>query len=148
MRSKGVGRLRLRNMPQNLVRMEDLLEIQLGFRSTLAREIFLLYDSFKNDWNGDWIIVYATPENLRNLFRSNVWFVDGTFRCSPSIFHQIFTIRNAKGASGLKSTITPVAVGPKSSKRKGPTVKKNERKNKNIVLRYPEYVQNGNVTTY
>lgn len=55
---------------------------------------FLLYDSYSDDnynLNGR-IIIYATEKNLRKLFQCHIWFADGTFKCAPSIFYQLFTI--------------------------------------------------------
>jgi len=38
------------------------------------------------------ILVFATKEYLRILFKSRIWFVDGTFKTAPDIFLQLFTI--------------------------------------------------------
>ncbi|KAK3921780.1 Tryptophan synthase alpha chain [Frankliniella fusca] len=37
-------------------------------------------------------MVYATKEGLRKLGKSDIWFVDGTFKVSPVLFVQVFTI--------------------------------------------------------
>ena len=51
---------------------------------------FLLEDSAKDD--NDRILIFgdATMKNLSNL--SNIWLINGTFRLSPEIFHQIYAI--------------------------------------------------------
>ncbi|XP_058799990.1 uncharacterized protein LOC131669250 [Phymastichus coffea] len=52
-----------------------------------------MYDSHTDeDYNSDRILVFATRENLRLLFSSTIWFLDGTFDTVPSIFFQLFTI--------------------------------------------------------
>jgi len=38
------------------------------------------------------ILVFATKEYLRILFKSRIWFVDGTFETAPDIFLQLFII--------------------------------------------------------
>lgn len=95
---RGVSRLRLKNMPSNPQTINDLEKIATTFRTTMAGEVFILYDSYEDedeDYDGGRIIIFATKENLRNLFRCTVWFVDGTFRCSPNIFFQLFAILGA-----------------------------------------------------
>lgn len=86
--SKSIGRVKLQNIPSNPVHIEDLGEIPTDFRNSLAGENFLLYNSFEMDEEDEYgrILIYATPENLRNLYKSHVWFVDGTFKSAPSIF--------------------------------------------------------------
>ena len=51
---------------------------------------FLLYDSGVGDPNR--ILMFATDQALRLLRQSNHWFGDGTFKVSPSIFFQVYTI--------------------------------------------------------
>ena len=70
----------------------------------LAGENFLLYDSFEDheDYENDEadesdgdetrIIIFSTRSNLQRLSRSKEWHVDGTFKTSPTIFFQLFTI--------------------------------------------------------
>lgn len=92
-------------MPSNPVQIEDLREIPTDFRNTLAGDAFLSYDSFEDDaWTDKRIIIYATAENLRNLFKSDVWFVDGTFKCAPSIFFQLFAIMGAVSQPTARGT--------------------------------------------
>ncbi len=64
----------------------------------LLGESFLLYELYEANGRPDHeghIFTYATPENLQNLFTSNTWFVDSTFKCGPSIFYQSFIIMGA-----------------------------------------------------
>ena len=51
---------------------------------------FLLQDSGKDDKERILIFGDVTMKNLLNL--SNTWLVDGTFKLSPEIFYQIYTI--------------------------------------------------------
>lgn len=108
---KRVSRTRLRNLPSAPLTIHDLREIPVEFQNTLSGERFLLYDShedeeYENQYGR--ILIFATKENLRNLFRSSTWFVDGTFSCAPSIFFQLFAILAAvtqRRASGQEQTI-------------------------------------------
>ena len=61
--------------------------------------IFLLYTELYagtakkfsiND--ADRILIFASDENLDLLVRRRQWLVDGTFKCSPSVFNQLFTL--------------------------------------------------------
>lgn len=51
------------------------------FIKTQVDDNFLLYDSYEDeDYDlDDRIIVFATCENLKTLFKSDAWYVDGTF---------------------------------------------------------------------
>ena len=91
------GHTRLKAMPSNPQRLEDLGEIPAEFKKTLSGENFFIYDTYEDDDNDNdtRVIVFATTENLRMLFRCSVWFVDGTFKISPSIFFQVFAILGA-----------------------------------------------------
>ncbi|KAF0732007.1 MULE domain-containing protein, partial [Aphis craccivora] len=61
-------------MPSNSRSMNELHELPIQFKQTIAGEQFLLYDSFED------IDYHPT------------WFVDGTFKVIPTIFFQLFTI--------------------------------------------------------
>ncbi|KAG8180604.1 hypothetical protein JTE90_018222 [Oedothorax gibbosus] len=52
---------------------------------------FLLYDSGSTSSN-DRILVFGTNENLNFLQNSKHWFADGTFKTSPNLFTQLYTI--------------------------------------------------------
>ena len=86
----------MKSLPSNPRRIQDLEEIPAEFRLTLCGDNFLLYDSHDSyeddDWEGERVIVFGTNENLKYLFRSNIWFLDGTFKVSPNIFFQLFSI--------------------------------------------------------
>lgn len=47
------------------------------------------------------ILIFATPENLRQLFGCETWFVDGTFKTSPTLFYQLFSILGAAHQVGV-----------------------------------------------
>ena len=58
-------------------------------RWTLKDEEFLLYDS---DNGSKRILMYSTYDNLKILEKCNIWFADGTFKCVPVIFTQLYAI--------------------------------------------------------
>lgn len=89
-------REKAKKLPSNPRTIEDLELIPRVFSVTKdTGEFFLLYDSCSDedylDENGR-ILIFATESNLRMLFKSDVWFADGTFKSAPSIFYQLFTI--------------------------------------------------------
>jgi len=49
---------------------------------------FLQYDSGIDD--ADRILIFASDKNLDLLVRHRQWLADGTFKCSPSVFYQLF----------------------------------------------------------
>ena len=51
---------------------------------------FLLYDSGEDDVNR--ILVFGTNSGLDDLERYKHWACDGTFKCSPEIYYQIYTL--------------------------------------------------------
>ncbi|XP_064079450.1 uncharacterized protein LOC135196532 [Macrobrachium nipponense] len=53
-------------------------------------EKFLQYDSGADDHNR--ILIFATEVGFEHLRRYRNWAVDGTFKVSPAIFYQLFTI--------------------------------------------------------
>lgn len=82
-------------MPPNPLSIEDLKEIPEKYRSTIDNDPFLLYDSYEDQSANrptKRIIIFATKDNLRQLMKSKIWFVDGTFKSAPSVFLQIFTV--------------------------------------------------------
>lgn len=98
--SKKISRARLRDMPPNPFRLSDLEDLPEQYRLTLGGATFLLYDSFDEE-DDERIIVFTTTENIKELFRSEVWFADGTFKTAPSIFFQLFSILGAVSQVGI-----------------------------------------------
>lgn len=104
--TKLIQRERSRGMPTNPKQVDQLGRIPDRFRKTLAGENFLLYDSFEdanavtdlddeetneNEHIGR-VLIFATKQNLCVLAKSKVWYVDGTFKTSPTIFYQLFAV--------------------------------------------------------
>lgn len=48
------------------------------------------YDSGAHDL--DHLLIFAFDENLDLLIRNQQWLADGTFKCSPAVFYQLFTL--------------------------------------------------------
>lgn len=51
---------------------------------------FLMYDSGVDDHER--ILIYSSDEHMDAMVRNTNWFIDGTFKCAPEIFYQVFTI--------------------------------------------------------
>ncbi|RWS08330.1 hypothetical protein B4U80_10400, partial [Leptotrombidium deliense] len=74
--------------PNNPQTREELV-IPERYMKTLNGEDFLFYDSGPGQ---DRIIVFATTKSVDLLSRSDHWYADGTFKTSPLLFQQIYTI--------------------------------------------------------
>jgi hypothetical protein len=57
---------------------------------TSRNEAFLLFDSGADDDRR--ILMFGTMKNLQSLEEHSNWFIDGTFKVSPDLFVQVFTI--------------------------------------------------------
>lgn len=56
------------------------------------------------------ILVFATRRNIELLCKSDVWFVDGIFKTSLTIFAQIFTVMGLQRRAGnTESIVVPFA---------------------------------------
>jgi hypothetical protein len=68
------------------------IDIPEKLRTTLGSNpvSFLLFDSITTHLTQERI--FGTRENLHFLKLSDIWLVDGTFKCSPTLFYQIFVI--------------------------------------------------------
>jgi len=53
---------------------------------------FLLHDTGV-DARGHRVIVFASEDQLRHLSKSEIWYIDGNFKCAPTLFAQMFVIR-------------------------------------------------------
>lgn len=92
---RSIQRHRAARLPGNPRHVEDLESIPRQFSKTQGGEPFLLYDSLNDEeepLSCGRVIVFATQENLNRLINSRRWYCDGTFKVTPSIFYQVFTI--------------------------------------------------------
>lgn len=90
---RSIRRDRAKNFPANPTTLDQLQNIPEDYQRTSSGENFVLYDSFDDaDWQGGRTVVFSTPNNIRRLSQCQYWFTDGTFKLTPPIFLQIFTI--------------------------------------------------------
>lgn len=68
---------------KDLVIPDVLLHTQKG-------EDFLLHDSGHGD--ADRILIFGKHNNLSLLRRAQLWLVDGTFKTTPCLFYQLYTV--------------------------------------------------------
>ena len=74
------------NLPPNPVHVNDIIVIgQWGQTSNGQRLII------PGPANGNMLIL-ATDSNIRTLAQCETWFIDGTFRCVPTLYKQLYTI--------------------------------------------------------
>lgn len=59
---------------------------------TINGQNFLLYDSAVSDPDSDRLVIFGTTENLNILARCATVAMDGTFKVTPPLFHQLYTI--------------------------------------------------------
>lgn len=88
-------RAKAKQLPRNPTNIQELEYIPRHFSVTKSGDFFLLYDSDSDEPNNlacGRIIIFATENNLRQLFRCKLWFADGTFKTVPAIFYQMFTV--------------------------------------------------------
>ena len=79
-------------MPPNPKSLEELQGVPNEYQKTLHGNQFLLLDRISDDEDEGRVLVFATRRNIEMLCKSPIWFVDGTFKVSPTIFTQLFTI--------------------------------------------------------
>jgi hypothetical protein len=112
---RALQRVRKKEFPRNPRSLHDLKDIPDKYTKTLLGEQFLLYDSgppeeaedteneeeeIPPDPDFSRVIVYATRKNIELLCESPIWFLDGTFKTSPNIFAQLFTIIGLRQRAG------------------------------------------------
>lgn len=78
--------------PPTPTNLRDLV-IPDEFTKLLSGERFLLFDSGPSD---DRILIFSTQRNLQLLVRCQHWYADGTFKCAPPLFNQLYTIHGVK----------------------------------------------------
>lgn len=66
------------------------IEINDPYDKTEAGVVFLQHDSGVGDANR--ILMFYTVDNLRYLCSSSAIFMDGTFKCAPRLFRQLYTL--------------------------------------------------------
>ncbi|KAK3931741.1 Putative nuclease [Frankliniella fusca] len=97
-----INRTRQATLPPNPKTLRDLPELPREFTLTLMGDLFLLWDYLDDDDDDDEeveerrrrnrIIILGTRDYLRKLCTSDTWLLDGTFKVSPGLFTQLFTI--------------------------------------------------------
>lgn len=88
-----ICRVRRKNLPEKPNSIEDLEDLPDEYTKTSLGEQFVLHDNrHTKDEDEGRVIVFGTRKNIEILCRSPIWFLDGTFKMSPTLFTQIFTI--------------------------------------------------------
>ena len=59
-------------------------------RQTTDQRSFLLHDSGRGDVHR--MLIFSTDQFLQTLHDSEHWMCDGTFKVSPSLFYQVYTV--------------------------------------------------------
>lgn len=82
------------NVPYPVPTTFQQLDIPVELQSTTNGQPFILFDSGRADTER--IILFGTSENVRFLQDNKDWFADGTFKVTPNLFYQVYTIHAIK----------------------------------------------------
>ena len=74
----------------------DELVIPDVYKKTIKGEQFLMYDSGSGPHR---ILIFTTTDNLKLMSECPNWYADSTFKCTPPLFNQVYTIHAAKYSS-------------------------------------------------
>lgn len=93
-----IQRSRRRNLPAE-PQSRGEVTLPPSLKMTQNGQDFLLFDTFDDEDEElgaedgkDRILAFATQRNLELLAESDIWFMDGTFKTSPTLFAQLYTI--------------------------------------------------------
>ncbi len=70
------------------------------YKQTYDNEPFLIYDKRRSAYGGR-LLMFASREQLKVLFHSDVLFADGTFKVSPKLFEQLYVIHGLANEEGI-----------------------------------------------
>lgn len=71
----------------------NTMVIPENYKKTFSDKKFLMYDSEDDsDYGGQRFLIFTTNRNLKVLKKCSIWQADGTFKCVPLIFKQLYTI--------------------------------------------------------
>lgn len=88
----------------------DIADLHLvpPYTNTISGQRFLLHDNMPIDNDEQPVrnrtVIFATDENLRYLFASDMWYIDGTFQVVPNMFYQLWTVHGK-----VANTVFPFA---------------------------------------
>ena len=71
----------------------EVLDIPNNYKKTLRGEDFMMYDSGPSVQR---YIIFTTTRNLALMSECPNWYADGTFKATPPLFNQVYTIHAVK----------------------------------------------------
>ena len=51
--------------------------------------------------NGDFFVIFCSPDDMIRLASATRWFFDGTFKVQPRLFQQLFSVHTKEGSSSI-----------------------------------------------
>jgi len=66
----------------------ETLQIPSSYTTTTSNQPFLLADTQE----AERILIFTTKENIQELSEARILHADGTFKCAPLLFTQLYTI--------------------------------------------------------
>ncbi len=67
-----------------------------------------MFDSRWTEVEEGLVLIFATQKNIELLCRSSIWVLDRTFKVSPTIFSQLFTIIGLRNSTQAERKDTPL----------------------------------------
>ncbi|KAL0860065.1 hypothetical protein ABMA27_010380 [Loxostege sticticalis] len=99
-----VYRARKKDFPTEPASLDEI-DVPAEYR-IVEKEIFLARDvKYGND---NCLLLFCTKGNLKVLFNSQIWILDGTFKTCPDIFTQLYSIHALVGLDEGSKKIVPV----------------------------------------
>ncbi|KAL0895896.1 hypothetical protein ABMA27_011914 [Loxostege sticticalis] len=99
-----VYRARKKDFPTEPASLDEI-DVPAEYRM-VEKEIFLARDvKYGND---NRLLLFCTKGNLKVLFNSQIWILDGTFKTCPDIFTQLYSIHALVGLDEGSKKIVPV----------------------------------------
>jgi hypothetical protein len=80
----------------------EAFEAPDNYKKTMRGEDFLMYDSGPGIQRS---IIFTTTSNLALMSESQHWYADGTFKVTPPLFNQIYTIHAVKYSNVIPTVL-------------------------------------------
>ncbi|KAI5643243.1 FLYWCH zinc finger domain-containing protein [Phthorimaea operculella] len=98
-----IHRTRTKDLPK-LPKNVTVLEIPVQFHTIHDTQFLIGHYSY----NDETVSIFGTEENLRLLSKSDFWVMDGTFRCCPELYYQMYTIHGMVGDKDATNAVLPL----------------------------------------
>ena len=98
-------RSRLQRFP-TLPQIREEIDFRGEWTQTAHEEDFLLVDTGQNDQNC--LVPFATVGNLEKFCEAETIYIDRTFKASPQLFYQLFTVHAVYNGQHIRHTVNRI----------------------------------------